>query len=129
MSDPIATVTAFLSDLARRDIKAAERWLAPGFELHIAGHRFDSLASFAAFAARRQKFSKKNLGYCDHCHDENNQDVVYARGTMEGEWLNGERFADVFWLDRFQLQGGLIQRLDIVSDMAEYRPPIVQGTG
>lgn len=124
MSEPIATVTAFLSDLARRDLEAAEGWLAPGFELHIAGQRFDSLASFAAFSARRQKFSKKNLDYCDHCRDENDQDVVYARGTMEGEWLNGERFADVFWLDRFQLQAGLIQRLDIVSDMAEHRPPI-----
>ncbi len=127
MSDPIAIVTGFLSDLARRDLEAAEKWLAPGFELHISGRKFGTLASFAKFSAQRQKFSKKNLDDCDHCHDENNQDVVYARGTMEGEWLNGERFADVFWLDRFQLRGGLVERLDIVSDMAEYRPPINKG--
>lgn len=123
MSDPIATVQAFLSDLARRDLEAAANWLAPGFQLHIAGRHFDSLASFAAFSKNRQKFSKKNLHHCDHCRTNDNHDVVYARGTMEGEWLNGEAFADVFWLDRFELHNGLIKRLNIVSDMAERRPP------
>ena len=127
MSDPIKTVKSFLEDLARRDLASAERYLAPDFQLHIAGRRFDSLANFAEFSKQRQKLSKKNLVHCDHCHDDSNHDVVYARGTMEGEWLNGEAFADVYWLDRFQLHNGLIQRLDIVSDMAEYRPAANNG--
>jgi hypothetical protein len=124
MSDAITTVRSFLAALARRDLDAAQEWLAPGFQLHVAGQRFTSLESFAGFSKPRQRRTKKNLDHCDYCRGPQGNDIVYARGTMEGEWNNGEQFAGIHWIDRFQFHESRITRLDIASDMTEFRPTL-----
>ncbi len=123
MSHAINTVRSFLAALAQRDLDTAAQWLAPNFQMHMGGRRFDSLSSFAEFSKGRQRSTKKNVDHCDYCRGPEGNDIVYARGTMEGEWNNGEQFAGIYWIDRFQFHDGRITRLDIASDMAEFRPP------
>jgi hypothetical protein len=48
--------------------------------------------------------------------------VVYARGTLSGEWPDGTAFSGIRFIDRFALQGGLIVRQDVWNDIAEVRP-------
>ncbi len=44
---------------------------------------------------------------------------VYCFGTLGGEWPDGTAFDGIRFIDRFELQGGLITRQDVWNDMAE----------
>ena len=40
-------------------------------------------------------------------------------GTLYGEWLDGTAFAESRFIDRFEMEGGLLTRQDVWNDMAE----------
>lgn len=127
-STAIETVACFLEALQRRDLPAVEPLLAPGFRLRAAGREFERLADFVEFSRSRNAAVRKRPQRYDVVGGGLSDDgvtVVYSLGEMDGHWLDGSSFASVRYLDRFELRDGLITRLDVFSDMAEFRP----GTG
>ena len=52
---------------------------------------------------------------CDTC-------VVHCHGTLSGEWPDGEAFAGIRFIDRFEVQGELLHRQDVWNDLGEHRP-------
>ncbi|MDO7593790.1 MAG: hypothetical protein MUQ90_00250, partial [Burkholderiaceae bacterium] len=45
--------------------------------------------------------------------------VVYARGTLSGNWLDGEPFSGIRFIDRFEVVDGLLVRQDVWNDIGE----------
>jgi len=111
----------FLDALDRRDLGAATALLAPQFGMRVTGgHRFTSLADFANYAATRYAAMRKSGRQYDAC-DAALGVVVYAHGTMSGEWRDGGQFQDVRWVDRFLIQNGRIMELQTLSEIGEFR--------
>ena len=52
--------------------------------------------------------------------------VVYSNGTLYGQWPDGRTFAGNRYLDRYEVRDGLITRMDVWNDSAEWilEPPI-----
>jgi ketosteroid isomerase-like protein len=112
----------FLDALDRRDLAAATALLAPQFSMRVTGgHRFAALADFAAYAASRYASFRKSGRQFDAC-DAALGVVVYAHGSMSGEWREGGSFQDVRWVDRFVIQGARITELQTLSEIGEFRP-------
>ena len=111
----------FLYALHRRDLAAATLLLAPQFSMRVTGgHRYTTLAAFAADAADQFLNMRKSGRQFDAC-DAALGVVVYAHGLMSGEWRDGGRFQDVQWVDRFLIQHGGIAELQILSEIGEFR--------
>ena len=49
--------------------------------------------------------------------------VVFCHGTLHGTWLDGQAFKDIRFIDRMEVQDGLIKRQDVWNDLAEHRKP------
>jgi hypothetical protein len=49
--------------------------------------------------------------------------VVFGHGTVHGTWLDGQAFEGIRFIDRIQVQDGLITRQDVWNDLAEHRKP------
>ncbi len=47
--------------------------------------------------------------------------VVYIRGTLHGEWPDGEAFSGIRFVDRLEIAGGKILKQDVWNDIAEVR--------
>ncbi len=45
--------------------------------------------------------------------------IVFCRGTLSGEWLDGSSFEGVRFVDRFELINRMIARQDVWNDLAE----------
>jgi ketosteroid isomerase-like protein len=112
----------FLDALDRHDLSAATALLMPHFSMRVTGgHRFATLAEFIAYASGRYAAMRKSGRQYDAC-DAALGVVVYARGTMSGEWRDGGSFHDVRWIDRFLIQNGRITELQTLSEIGEFRP-------
>jgi hypothetical protein len=48
--------------------------------------------------------------------------TVYCFGTLQGQWPDGSAFAGVRFIDRFEIEAGLIRRQNVWNDLAEVRP-------
>ncbi len=115
-------VREFIDALSRRDLASARARLAMGFEMTLSGnHRFRTLEDFVAFSRTRNGPTHKAVEVIEACEAANGI-AVYARGVMSGEWVDGQRFADVRFIDRFMVVEGRIAEMDVWSDMAEFRP-------
>lgn len=120
-------VDRFLIHLGKRDLESASALLAPRFQLTVSGgHEFEKLEQFAAFSKGRNgptvKHRERYEGF-----ESGGTAVVYSLGYMSGTWLDGSTFKQVRYIDRFELQDGLIKQMDVWSDMAEFRPVVTTG--
>ena len=112
----------FLSAVEDRDVDRARSLLAPDFRMLVSGgHRFEALADFVAFSAGRQTGTKKQTDHFDTCR-RGKDVVVYCSGTLSGQWLNGEPFDGIRYIDRMVFSDGLISAIDVWNDTADFRP-------
>ena len=115
-------VRAFLDAMGRRDLAAAEAMLAPGFKMVVSGGAtFASPREFVAHSKGRQKSARKTTDRTEEIPGDGCV-VVYAIGSMAGEWNDGSAYADVRYIDRFEVRDGRISDMKVWSDMAEFRP-------
>jgi ketosteroid isomerase-like protein len=115
-------VMAFLDAMGRRDLDAAEALLAPGFKMVVSGgHAFRSPREFVAHSKGRQRSARKTTDRYEEIPTPGG-DVVYAIGSMAGEWNDGSAYAGVRYIDRFEVRDGKIADMQVWSDMAEFRP-------
>lgn len=113
---------AFFAAMARRDVAGIKALLAPGFIMTVSGnHRFTDIEAFFAYSRTRQGAVRKQIAGYD-VSQTGGTITVYAHGTMSGTWLDGSPYEQVRFVDRFEIQQGQISKLDVFSDMAEFRP-------
>jgi hypothetical protein len=118
----ISTVKRFLNALESRDLDRAKRLLAPGFIMEFPGGvRFSSLEDLVVWAGSRYRYAHKRYDQFDALID-GDAVVVYCFGMLGGEWLNGDPFADIRFIDRFVLRDGKLVDQRVWNDLAEARP-------
>ena len=76
-------------------------------------------AAVTAFNGSRYRWVKKALGDFDAV-DRGDHVVVYASGTLYGEWPDGRPFEGNRYLDRYEVRDGKIVRMDVWNDSAEW---------
>lgn len=109
------TLKRFLRLMESRDLGAASEHLAPGFRMVFPGgvemERLDELVAWSRERYRRVRKTFERI--------ESAGQAVWVSGTLSGEWLDGRPFEGIRYVDRFELQDGLIVRQDVWNDMGE----------
>lgn len=117
--EPAALVKAFLGAMERRDLEAARSFLADGFTMQFPAsppmHTLDELIAWAA--PRYRAIRKTYVGFDTAV--ASGRVVVYARGTLSGEWLDGSLFDGIRFIDRFELEGDKLIGQEVWNDLAE----------
>ncbi|ETX28778.1 tautomerase [Roseivivax isoporae LMG 25204] len=122
LPDPCATVRRYLDAMEARDLDAARAMLGPRFSMNFPGTGpMTDLAELVAWSRPRYRHVTKTYEGMDVCPSPGPV-TVYARGTLSGAWPDGDSFEGVRFIDRFELQDGLITRQDVWNDIAEVRP-------
>ena len=117
----IDVVREFLEALGRRDLAAAQAYLAPGFVMTVPGGRaFRRLEEFFAEDASRHGPVHKALDGLEASEAPAGM-AVYATGTMAGAWPDGTPFQGVRFCSRIVLRDSLVAEMQVWNDLAEYR--------
>lgn len=118
--DPATLVKNYLQVMERRDLESAQAMLSDGFIMQFPGAApMRRLAELLEWVASRYRFAKKTYEGFDAVQTPGAAVVVYCRGTLSGEWLDGTGFAGIRFIDRFEIVGGKIIRQDVWNDIAE----------
>lgn len=116
----VQIVSNFLAaSMAPDPVKAATFMSADVRITFTGGRAMASPQVITAFNGGRYAWVKKALGNFDWM-DRGDHTVVYSNGTLYGEWPDGRRFAGNRYLDRFEVRDGLITRMDVWNDSAEW---------
>ncbi len=119
--DPSEIVRRFLSLMEARDLPAATAMLVEGFTMVFPGAPpMTRLQDLIDWAAPRYRFVTKTYEGFDAMQGMEGA-IVYARGTLSGEWPDGAAFAGIRFIDRFEITDGLITRQDVWNDIGEVR--------
>ncbi|MEO1676563.1 MAG: tautomerase family protein [Pseudomonadota bacterium] len=119
LPDPRAVVEGFLEAMAARDLTTAQSFLGDEFRMVFPGGvemtRLEDLIDWSKprYATIAKRFAGWDLS------QDGARTIVYCRGTLSGTWTDGSAFADISFVDRFELEGGLIVRQNVWNDMAE----------
>lgn len=122
LPDPRDLVRAFLNAMEARNLDSAGAMLAPDFSMTFPGGvDMTSLPELVAWARDRYRFVTKTYDGMDAFHSGGSA-IVYASGTLAGEWPDGRAFSGIRFIDRFEIVAGLIRRQEVWNDLAEVRP-------
>jgi ketosteroid isomerase-like protein len=120
MSQSEATVRSYLAAMERRDLAAAQAYLAPGFEMIFpGGKRLDSLDALVAWAKPRYRRALKQYERFDVAPQPDGAEVVYCFGTLHGELLDGTPYAGIRFIDRFTVRDGRLVDQQVWNDIGE----------
>lgn len=118
----IAKVRVYLDALEARDIDVAQACLAEKVAVTGPGGRpAGSVQDIFANSARRYRRIGKHITRFDAMPAVDGGVIVYCSGTLHGEWQDGRAFSGIRFIDRFELQEGLITRQEVWNDAAEHR--------
>lgn len=122
-------VDTYLTVLMKPDPEGARRYVAADLRIRFTGGRaMDDPAQCTAFNASRYRWVKKRFESTDVVVGATPQSaVVYNRGTLYGEWLDGTPFEGNRYVDRYVLREGLIVEMDVWNDSAEWMLSRAQG--
>lgn len=119
--DPIEIVRSYLSAMEARDLDTARACLGAGFTMQFPGaepmHMLEDLIAWSK--PRYRSVSKTYAGF--DLAVQSGRMVVYARGTLQGEWLDGTEFEGIRFIDRFEIEGDEIVLQEVWNDMGEVR--------
>lgn len=118
---PTDIVRSFLTAMEARDLDTAQSYLAESFAMTFPGTApMHSLQELIDWAAPRYRFVKKAYDGFDTSQGEDAA-IVYCRGTLHGAWPDGTAFANIRFIDRFEITGGKITKQDVWNDIAEVK--------
>jgi ketosteroid isomerase-like protein len=120
MNASVQIVSNFLEASMAPDPGRAATFMSDDVKITFTGGRaMPDPQAITAFNASRYALVKKKLGNFDWM-DRGDHTVVYSNGTLFGEWPDGRSFSDNRYLDRFEVRGGKITRMDVWNDSAEW---------
>lgn len=119
---PAAIVDTFLRLLMVPDPAGARRYVAPGLQIRFTGGRaMSDPAECAAFNAGRYRWVKKRVERTETvAGGTDDETVVYSLGSLFGEWPDGTAFEGNRYVDRYVVRRGLITRMEVWNDSAEW---------
>lgn len=119
-TNAVDIVSNFLAASMAPDPELAATFMAPDVRITFTGGRvMPDTGAITAFNQGRYAWVKKDLGPFDWMEHPDHT-VVYSNGTLYGEWPDGRPFAGNRYLDRFEVRAGLITRMDVWNDSAEW---------
>lgn len=122
-ADAVALVRRYLELMERRALDEAQACLAPGAELIFpGGRRHSSPAAIAGGSAAKYRRVAKCIDGWDACPRTPQGWIIYAHGTLYGEWIDGTPFSNIRFVDRFEVEAEGIVRQDVWNDTALARP-------
>lgn len=114
-------VVRYLRAMEERDFDTAAGFVAEQAEFVFPGDRRPAdLRAIAAGSSGRYRHVAKRIDGCDALRD-GARTIVYCYGTLYGAWSNGEPFADIRFVDRFELVDGRIVSQRVWNDTAEIK--------
>lgn len=121
-TDPGALVDAYLITLMKPDPEGARRYVSPDLRIRFTGARaMRDPSECTAFNKARYAWVKKRFESTDVVAGATDAHaVVYNRGTLYGEWLDGTPFEGNRYVDRYVVAQGLITEMDVWNDSAEW---------
>jgi hypothetical protein len=121
-ADAGAIVEAYLTLLMKPDPEAARRLAGPDLSIRFTGGRhMNDPAQCAEFNRSRYARVHKKFEATEVVAGATPQHaVVYNRGTLFGEWLDGTPFEGNRYVDRYVVAHGLIVEMDVWNDSAEW---------
>ena len=119
-NEAVNIVSNFLAASMVPDPEKAATFLADGVQITFTGHRLmlDTQA-IMMFNKARYAWVKKSFGHFDWM-ERDDHTIVYSNGTLYGEWPDGRSFSGNRYLDRFEVRGKKITRMDVWNDSAEW---------
>jgi hypothetical protein len=120
-----ALVKRFLRLMEARDLETAEALMAPGAKITFpGGHEFTSQQEMVAAASGRYQWIKKKFEDPEgasqiEAFKQDEDLIVYVRGTLYGVNLKDVPFEGIRFIDRFLLRNGRIVQQDVWNDLAE----------
>lgn len=121
LPDPCAVVRDYLAVMEARDLERARGMLGDGFVMNFPGASgLRTLEELIAWSKPRYRFVKKNYDGFEALQGAGHA-VVYARGTLYGEWPDGAAFDGIRFIDRFEVTAGQITRQDVWNDIADVK--------
>lgn len=122
LTDPKKLVLSFLNSMQDRDLDTARSLLGEGFVMQFPGAEpMFELDELLAWAAPRYQRVAKSYDGVDAWQGDGDAAVVYCRGTLSGEWLDGIAFDSIRFIDRFEVLDNKITRQDVWNDIAEVK--------
>ena len=120
--DPASLVRAFLTAMQSRDLETAQSFLSKSFTMTFPGTEpMESLTQLIDWAKPRYAHISKTYEGFDTIQSAGDAAIVYCRGTLSGEWLDGTSFEGIRFIDRFEVVGDTITKQDVWNDIAETR--------
>lgn len=114
-------VREFLAALEVRALDKAQAMLGEGFAMTFpGGARMTLLSELMTWSAPRYARITKSFDRVEGLQ-RGETSIVYCTGTLAGEWLDGTPFDGIRFVDRFEVEKGLITRQEVWNDMAEAR--------
>jgi hypothetical protein len=105
--------------MAPDPVRAATFMAADVVITFTGGRAMPAPQAITAFNGARYRWVKKQIGQYDWMEREGCT-VVYSNGTLYGEWPDGRTFSGNRYLDRYEVRGGKIVRMDVWNDSAEW---------
>ncbi|MDC7785620.1 nuclear transport factor 2 family protein [Rhodoplanes sp. TEM] len=120
--DALDLAKTFLVAIGQRDSAAAAGCLAADAVLIFPGGvRRRDPAAIAAGSATRYRSIGKSIDAWEVSR-QGDVFVVYARGTLFGEWPDGTAFSGIRFIDRFEVAPHGITLQEVWNDTGELRP-------
>ena len=117
----IAIARRYLAAMERRDLDEATSLVhAQASFVFPGGATRTSLADIVAGSDKRYQFVGKTIERCD-ASVQDGVTVVYVIGMLHGRWLDGQSFEGIRFIDRFEIEAGLIRRQEVWNDAGEVR--------
>lgn len=109
----------FLHTMEVRDLEASQAAIAGDFTMVFPGSaRYTRLEDLVSGAKKRYRWVAKRIEGVDSTASGADA-VVWVRGTLYGENVDGVAFQDIRFTDRFELKDGLLVSQDVWNDLAE----------
>jgi hypothetical protein len=111
----------FMNAMENRDLKAASSYLlSNALIIFPGGKKVENLKQITEWSKTRYKFVRKKFLSFDQIQD-GTLSTIYSIGTLHGEWLDGSRFDEIRFVDRFTFSDGMITELQVWNDLSEFR--------
>lgn len=119
--NPADIVDEYLRILMIPDPDSARRFVSPDLQIRFTGARLmKDPSECAAFNSQRYTWVKKRFEGTETVAGATIEHaVVFNRGTLYGEWPDGEPFEGNRYVDRYVVSHGLITHMDVWNDSAE----------
>lgn len=119
---PEQLVLNYLKFMEKRLLSQAQQYLTDEFKMTFPGNNtFTELQDLVDWSKDHYRFVKKSIHATQVSYNAN-QITVTCQGLLSGEWVDGQSFTDVRFIDLFTIKNGKLHRQEVWNDLALWKP-------